>query len=150
MNKISTFIVLAAIAALSACASNEASMEEEQSSEAMTKEQPETSTQDKAMMTGDSSMEPAEEEAPAEAAAPAATSESSAASGYSSTVVSTCTHDGQTRVITVGYDNEVTYEKSSGVQTLWSARNERDYCLEKAKEFVAKQEGWGWSCTSLE
>lgn len=164
MNKTSTFMLLAAIAALGACASNEAGMEEDQANDKMTTEQPaaampESATQDNAMMTGDSSMESAETTEPAatQAPAPAATSETSAASGGSDNLVSTCTYDGQTRVITVVYDNkdtdtvcEVSYEKSTGVQTLWSAYNERDYCLDKAKEFVAKQEGWGWNCSNLE
>ena len=31
-------------------------------------------------------------------------------------------------------------------QVLWSAENEEGYCEQKANEFVAKQEGWGWTC----
>ncbi|MCK5662161.1 MAG: hypothetical protein KAI17_01680, partial [Thiotrichaceae bacterium] len=68
---------------------------------------------------------------------------------------STCTNGDQVRVITVVYDNdatdtvcEVTYEKSTGVQTLWTANSDRDYCAEKAAAFVQKQEGWGWSCSN--
>ena len=83
--------------------------------------------------------------------------ETSSSASDSGNLVSTCVHDDQTRIISVVYDStadgnvcEVTYEKSSGVQTLWSAQNERDYCLDKAKAFIEKQEGWGWSCSNLE
>ncbi len=31
-------------------------------------------------------------------------------------------------------------------QTLWSADNTEGYCEEKASEFVAKLESWGWVC----
>ena len=31
-------------------------------------------------------------------------------------------------------------------QVLWSASSQEGYCEEKASEFVAKLEGWGWSC----
>ncbi len=31
-------------------------------------------------------------------------------------------------------------------QTLWSAENTEGYCEEKAREFVAKLESWGWVC----
>jgi len=75
----------------------------------------------------------------------------------SGNLVSTCTYGDQERIITVVYDNddtdtvcEVTYEKSTGVQTLWTANNDRDYCKETAAEFVAKQESWGWTCSNLE
>ncbi|TBR37851.1 hypothetical protein CBF23_013540 [Marinomonas agarivorans] len=63
-----------------------------------------------------------------------------------------CTHGGQSRVIEVVYstDNnvpcEVQYTKAEGTKTLWSAQNKVGYCENKAAEFVAKQEGWGWSC----
>ena len=32
-------------------------------------------------------------------------------------------------------------------QVLWSAGTQEGYCESKAEEFVAKLEGWGWSCS---
>ena len=43
----------------------------------------------------------------------------------------------------------VVYRKlTEGVedQTLWTANSDAGYCAEKAKEFIAKQESWGWTC----
>lgn len=31
-------------------------------------------------------------------------------------------------------------------QVLWSAEGEEGYCEEKARDFVAKLESWGWVC----
>ena len=31
-------------------------------------------------------------------------------------------------------------------QVLWSAQSQEGYCKAKAEEFVAKLQGWGWSC----
>ena len=31
-------------------------------------------------------------------------------------------------------------------QVLWTADNDANFCDQKAREFVAKQEGWGWTC----
>lgn len=31
-------------------------------------------------------------------------------------------------------------------QVLWSAQAEEGYCNAKAEEFVARLQGWGWSC----
>ena len=101
-------------------------------------------------------VEVAEAEAEAEAEV-AMMNESDAEASASGNLVSTCENGENVRVIRVVYDNpetdtvcEVTYEKSTGVQTLWSANNERDYCLDKATAFVEKQEGWGWTCSNLE
>lgn len=44
---------------------------------------------------------------------------------------------------------EVVYKKlTEGVedQVLWNAQNDAAYCEEKAAAFVAKLEGWGWTC----
>ncbi|MCW8851063.1 MAG: hypothetical protein OQK44_00235, partial [Gammaproteobacteria bacterium] len=83
--------------------------------------------------------------------------ETEAATSGSGNLVSTCTNGDNVRIITVVYDNdatdtvcEVTYEKSTGIQTLWTANNDRDYCMEQATAFVEKQEGWGWTCSNLE
>jgi len=43
----------------------------------------------------------------------------------------------------------VVYKKlTEGVedQVLWTADNDENFCEEKAKAFVAKQESWGWTC----
>ena len=64
-----------------------------------------------------------------------------------------CKNGDQVRTISLIYNDEgsekicqVDYEKASGVQTLWTAILDTDYCREKAEEFVQKQEGWGWDC----
>ena len=64
-----------------------------------------------------------------------------------------CTYGDATRVISVTYEDdqnqipcEVNYDKGEGVQTLWHAKSEIGYCENKAREFVAKHESWGWSC----
>lgn len=31
-------------------------------------------------------------------------------------------------------------------QVLWSAQSQAGYCAQKATEFVARLEGWGWDC----
>lgn len=67
-----------------------------------------------------------------------------------------CKHDSAVRTIRVFYGAteglacEVTYEKSSGTQTLWTAINSTDYCVEKAKQFAEKQVGWGWQCEDMD
>jgi len=64
-----------------------------------------------------------------------------------------CTRGDQTRTITVVYLSdgplpcEVSYDKGDGAKVLWSAQNTEGYCESHAKAFVAKQEGWGYSCT---
>ena len=37
-------------------------------------------------------------------------------------------------------------ETPGGQQVLWSADRDANYCAQKAREFVAKLEGWGWDC----
>lgn len=66
-----------------------------------------------------------------------------------------CLYAGQGRVIEVLYPNdenrpacEVVYSKNNASQVLWSAQNDISYCQRKAKEFIAKQESWGWRCRS--
>jgi hypothetical protein len=119
------------------------------------------STDGDTKMSDDSATEaaPAAEAASEPTAAPATTETSAtAASSSASTsagndVTYTCTHDGSIRTIRILYHEagsmvcEVTYEKASGTQTLWSAANDDTYCAPKAEAFVAKQEGWGWSCS---
>lgn len=68
--------------------------------------------------------------------------------------VYTCSNGDNTRVISVFYEVvgqqvpcEVLYEKDTGRETLWNAQNQVGYCEDKAAEFAAQQEAWGWSCT---
>ena len=37
-------------------------------------------------------------------------------------------------------------EAPGEAQVLWRALNEEGYCEAKAREFVARLEGWGWNC----
>ncbi len=49
---------------------------------------------------------------------------------------------------------EVRYHKETEApgehQVLWSAQNDASYCETNATEFIAKLEGWGWSCSAGE
>ena len=66
-----------------------------------------------------------------------------------------CRHGNDVRevhVITAGESPvpcDVVYKKlTEGAedQVLWNAQNDGSYCESKATEFVAKLEGWGWTC----
>ena len=66
-----------------------------------------------------------------------------------------CSHDDLVREVIIEYPQggsvpcDVVYKKQTeGVedQVLWSAENQEGYCEEKAAEFVAKLESWGWVC----
>jgi len=170
MNKISALLLVLGISLISACASNEvaddatadAAMEAE-SAKAEMAEQKATAESDAQAEAADAKADMAESKAEAEDKVEEVrqeaedTASAGDASDDSGNLVSTCTNGDQTRIISVIYDSddtdtvcEVTYEKSTGVQTLWSANNERDYCKERAAEFVQKQEGWGWTCSNLE
>lgn len=66
-----------------------------------------------------------------------------------------CQHADNQRIISVVYTEEgstvpceVTYEKSTGSEVLWSAQGEEGYCEAKAEAFVEKQRSWGWDCSS--
>ncbi|MGI9220783.1 MAG: hypothetical protein ACR2QS_07090 [Woeseiaceae bacterium] len=69
-----------------------------------------------------------------------------------------CTYDGMQRRIEiltepgVSVPCQVQYHKDTEmpgeVQTLWTADSDAAYCDSKASEFVAKLEGWGWSCAA--
>ena len=122
----------------SACASNEPSVDADESTAAVAEEAVEEAIVEEATETEE-------------------IIETEAATSGSGNLVSTCTNGDNVRIITVVYDNdatdtvcEVTYEKSTGIQTLWTANNDRDYCMEQATAFVEKQEGWGWTCSNLE
>lgn len=67
----------------------------------------------------------------------------------------TCHRGGLERKISVVYLQressvpcEVRYTKGSREETLWNASYTAGYCEDQASEFVKKQEGWGWSCTT--
>lgn len=63
-----------------------------------------------------------------------------------------CQNDDQQRVIEVIYSSEnavpceVHYQRSGLDDVLWQADNEIGYCEQKAENFVAKQQAWGWQC----
>ena len=147
---------------ISACASNEtmddAESDAKAKAETMKEEQSAAAEEKKAAAEADMEEKADEAVEQAEEKVEATTmTESDSDANASVNLVSTCKKDDYVRVISVVYDNpetdtvcEVTYEKSSGVQTLWSANNERDYCLDKAIAFVEKQEGWGWTCSALQ
>ena len=67
-----------------------------------------------------------------------------------------CSQGNSIRTVAVEYTNapetlpcDVIYTKESGeTQTLYSAANTADYCEAKTQEFIAKLEGWGWSCST--
>ena len=68
--------------------------------------------------------------------------------------VTVCKHGDKERKIEIVYSEgtttpcEVQYTKDLGAEVLWSAANTEGYCEEKAADFIAKQEGWGWTCTT--
>ncbi|VUD47219.1 hypothetical protein TDB9533_00982 [Thalassocella blandensis] len=71
--------------------------------------------------------------------------------------VAVCTHEGAVREIHIDYEVDgqtvpctVNYVKETGTQALWRAENMEGYCEQKAADFMAKQESWGWSCESQE
>ena len=60
----------------------------------------------------------------------------------------TCTLNGQTRVVEVTNGEqgcEVKYTKGEETKTLWSSAH-AEFCTEKAAAFVEKQKGWGYQC----
>ena len=164
---IKNLLLVTGFSIISAYASNEASADTDESKAEAAKDETVAAMEEvKAEEPAIKAEAPAEEatEAPAEEATEtvetteaAAATEAEAATSNSGNLVSTCTNGDNVRIITVIYDNdatdtvcEVTYEKSTGIQTLWTANNDRDYCMEQATAFVEKQEGWGWTCSNLE
>jgi hypothetical protein len=150
---IKNLLLVTGFSIISAYASNEASADTNESKAEAAKDET------IAAMEEVKAEEPAiKAEAPVEEATEAAAAtEAEAATSNSGNLVSTCTNGDNVRIITVIYDNddadtvcEVSYEKSTGVQTLWTANSDRDYCMQQATAFVEKQEDWGWTCTDLE
>lgn len=172
MKKLMILMIMTGLVGMTACASNEATVETAENDAEMAKDK-----SDAAMADAKASAEAAEadakakaeaaeadakakaEEAEAEAAAAAKAKadEAAEAAGGSDNKVSVCKNGEHVRTITLVYNDEssentcqVDYEKSSGVQTLWTAITDKDYCLEQAEAFVQKQEGWGWTCSALQ
>jgi hypothetical protein len=66
-----------------------------------------------------------------------------------------CSNDDLVREVQIEYPEggsvpcNVIYKKQTEGfedQVLWSAENQEGYCEEKAREFVANLESWGWVC----
>ena len=157
MKNIRILMMIMGFAAIGACASNETKDAAENDASANAGAKAEMVKEEQAVAVEEKKAEvKADMEAKAEEVVEQADDKVEAAAVASGNMVSTCKNGDQVRVIKVIYDNsetgnacEVSYEKSTGVQDLWSAVNERDYCLDKAKAFVEKQEGWGWTCSKL-
>jgi hypothetical protein len=69
-----------------------------------------------------------------------------------------CRHNSNVREIHIQRETDapvpcsIVYKKLTegvGDQVLWRAENDPDFCQEKARAFVAKQEGWGWNCEEI-
>jgi hypothetical protein len=80
-------------------------------------------------------------------------------SGESSSTHMICKNGAQARHLEITSQDpnsdvpcEVHYRKETEQpghdQVLWTAQNDAQYCKDKATAFVAKLEGWGWSCAS--
>ena len=156
MKNLRILMLIMGFAVISACASNEVNKDTDESSTEMTNEQMQTEAAVEAAEV-EAAVEAEEVIEAEEAVETEAMIEAEVEASGTGNLVSTCNYGDQVRIITVVYDNEetgkaceVNYEKSTGVQTLWSANTDRDYCMDKAVEFVNKQEGWGWDCSELE
>ncbi len=167
-------MIMTGLVGISACASHETSTETAANDAEMGMDKTEAAMND-AMDDANASAEEAEAKASAAAAEAKAAAEAVAAAeakakadaeeaeksvmtaGGSDNKASVCKNGENVRTITLVYNDEssenicqVNYEKSTGVQTLWTAITDKDYCLEKAEAFVLKQEGWGWTCSALQ
>lgn len=70
----------------------------------------------------------------------------------------TCKNDRLIRKIWITYSNdqghdcEVHYDKKveepGNKQILWSAKQNPDFCQQKAAELVERHKGWGWNCSN--
>ena len=174
MKKLMILMMMAGLVSMSACASNEANMESAENDAEMANENAGAAVDDAQANAEQAEAEASDAAAQAEADAAEAKAEAEEAisdaedssestmaveaaddsAGSSADKVFVCKNGDQVRTISLIYNDEgsekicqVDYEKASGVQTLWTAILEKDYCREKAEEFVQKQEGWGWDCT---
>ena len=174
MRKIIILMMMAGLVSMSACASNEANKESVENDAEMANEKAEAAVDDAQANAEEAEAEASDAAAQAEADAAEAKAEAEEAmadaEGSSESAMAAeaaddsadgsgdkvfvCKNGEEVRTISLIYNDEgsekicqVDYEKSSGVQTLWTAIIDKDYCREKAEEFVQKQEGWGWECT---
>ncbi len=66
-----------------------------------------------------------------------------------------CHMNGEVRTISVNVNPgpdiacETIYDKGTGTQTLWSAKFDQAFCLNKSLDFVSKQVGWGFHCFDM-
>jgi hypothetical protein len=64
-----------------------------------------------------------------------------------------CTNSGDMRRVEVAYTTssevpcEVRYYKEGTPQVLWQAQNQTGYCEAQARDFVAKLQTMGWTCS---
>ena len=139
MKKITILLIMMGLVAVTACSSNEANMKADEPSAPMSNDQ---MSADKEQMNKSD----AEQVTPEKM-----TSETKVAVKEKalSNKISICKNGSNIRTISVIYKQgestscEVTYEKSTGVKTLWNAKSDLSYCDSKASEFVKKQESWG-------
>jgi len=171
MKKVFILMIMTGLVGISACASNEAKVEATENDAEMAKDKTDAAMDDTKASAEEAQVEASDAaaEANADAEETMADAESAQKSAMASdevaddsasssnNKVSVCEHDDQVRTITLVYNDEtsdnicqVDYEKSTGVQTLWTAITDKDYCLEQAEAFVQKQEGWGWTCSALQ
>ncbi len=172
MKKVMILMLMTGLVGISACASNEANMEAAENDAEMANDKTDAavvdanaSAEEAEVKASDDATEASDAEetmADAENAQESVTTSDEVAdaddlAGSSNNKVSVCKNGDQVRTITIVYNDEtsenicqVDYEKSTGVQTLWTAIMDKDYCLEKAEAFVEKQEGWGWTCSALQ
>ena len=156
MKQAMIFLIMMGLVTLNACSSNETTVKaDEATSEATSKA---SNVQSSEMVKEEMKMDEKEvvetRVMPVESGSGAATETTSSGTKNK---ISMCKNGNQVRIISVVYKQgdastscEVTYEKDTGVKSLWNARTDTSYCETKAKEFVAKQEGWGWVCSNLE
>lgn len=154
MKHVLLLLITAGIAMSTACSSNETMSDSDEDSGAMTSSAPAATP---ARTTESSPPEPmkadVEDDPEPEAEASDSMEESTTSSSDDSGITYVCTHGDKVRTIRVVYYAEgpkaceVTYEKSTGTQSLWSAISDEAYCEDRAAEFVVKQEGWGWECS---
>ena len=146
------FMLMIGLITLGACSSNETNVKADESVTDVSNEQSVATMQEDAKVeekTDDQQAVTMETE-------PVGTADGSASTGNNNKI-SICKNGDQVRTISVVYHRgesstscEVTYEKSTGVQSLWNAKSDLSYCETKAEEFIRKQEGWGWVCNNLE
>jgi len=148
MKKLVIFMLMTGLVALAGCSSNDANVKADDSVSDMKNEQSADAVKEVSKV---------EQKEPVMTETMPAKTEGSASMSTGKNKISVCKNAGQVRIISVVYKQgesstscEVTYEKSTGVKSLWNAKTDLSYCENKAREFVKRQEGWGWVCTALE